>query len=223
MSIYIGYDPREEIAYEVCKYSIEQRSNIEVKKLYSKDIAEYSRNLGEPQSTDFTFTRFWVPLLSEQKGYSIFVDCDFLFLDDPQKLIDIAKSDPSKAVWLSKHPNYIPNSIRKMDNISQNSYYRKNWASLMVFNNSHPDCRMSASYLNTYTPGIHFHKFTWTESIGSLPLEWNCLDGYYHLENPKAIHYTDGGPWFEGYEDTMYSDLWTMEYQKYLTNNPQAV
>ena len=218
MSIYIGYEPREELAYEVCKYSIEQRSNIEVKKLYSKDIAGYARNFGEPQSTDFTFTRFWVPYLSDRKGYSIFVDCDFLFLDDPQKLIDFAKQDPSKAVWVVQHPNYIPNTDLKMDNIPQNRYYRKNWASLMVFNNSHPDCLMSVKFLNWYRPGIHFHQFKWTENIGSLPLEWNCLDGYYHLENPKAIHYTDGGPWFEGYQNTMYSSLWQEEHQRYLTS-----
>ena len=34
------------------------------------------------------------------------------------------------------------------------------------------------------------------KDIGSLPMEWNCLDQYYHLIDPKAIHYTEGGPWF---------------------------
>ena len=27
-------------------------------------------------------------------------------------------------------------------------------------------------------------------------------------DSPKAIHYTDGGPWFEDYQDTFYGDLW---------------
>ena len=31
--IFIGYDPREVKAYEVCEYSIKQRSNIKVNKL----------------------------------------------------------------------------------------------------------------------------------------------------------------------------------------------
>lgn len=223
MSIYIGFDPREETAYNVCKYSIETRSQLEVKKLYSKDLPEYERNFGEPQSTDFTFTRFFVPYLSSYKGYSIFVDCDFLFLADPQQLIDIAKSDPTKAVWCVQHPQYIPRSVIKMDKITQNSYYRKNWTSLMVFNNEHPDCYMTPKFLNTHRPGINFHQFKWTENIGALSLEWNCLDDYYMLDNPKAIHYTDGGPWFDGYENTMYSDLWTLEYQKYLTTSIKVV
>jgi len=212
--IYIGYDPREDIAYEVCKFSIESRSVIDTRKLYSKDIDLYTRS-GDRQSTDFTFTRFWVPYLSRYTGYSIFVDCDFLFLADPEELIDIAIADQSKAVWCAQHPRYIPNSHKKMDSMTQNSYYRKNWASLMVFNNAHPDCKqLRPEYLNNHKPGLDFHQFNWTENIGSLSLDWNCLDDYYLLDNPKAIHYTDGGPWFDGYENTMYSDKWTEEYQK---------
>lgn len=212
--IYIGYDPREEIAYEVCKFSIESRSVIDTRKLYSKDISLYTRS-GDSQSTDFTFTRFWVPYLSRYRGYSIFVDCDFLFLADPEELIDIALSDKSKAVWCAQHPRYIPNSHKKMDSMAQNSYYKKNWSSLMVFNNSHPDCKkLRPEYLNDHMPGLDFHQFKWTKNIGSLSLDWNCLDDYYLLDNPKAIHYTDGGPWFDGYESTMYSDKWTEEYQK---------
>jgi len=214
--IYIGYDPRECEAFEVCAFSIKDRSSLPVRRLYTKDMPEYKRDTGEPQSTDFTFSRFFVPYLSNYEGYSIFVDCDFLFLADPQALIDMAMSDPSKAVWVCKHPRYIPNSVSKMDNIAQNQYDKKNWASLMVFNNAHPDCRaLNLHTLNDHVPGMDFHQFNWTteENIGSIPLEWNCLDGYYHLENPKAIHYTDGGPWFEDYQDTFYSDYWIKEFK----------
>lgn len=217
--IYIGHDEREQLAFDVCDFSIKQRSNLETVCLRSKDIETYDRYLGEPQSTDFTFSRFWVPYLSNYKGYSIFVDCDFLFLDDVEKLIDIAKQDPSKAVWVCKHPKYIPNTVIKMDNISQNNYEKKNWASLIVFNNSHSDCKaLTPKYLNTHPKGIDFHQFKWTENIGSLPLDWNCLDGYYYLENPRAVHYTDGGPWFEKYKHTEYSHLWDKEYKKMLDN-----
>jgi hypothetical protein len=81
--IFIGYDEREHKAYEVCEFSIKKRSEIKVNKLFSKDIETYNRDWGEPMSTDFTFTRFWVPLLSNYEGWSFFVDCDFLFLADP--------------------------------------------------------------------------------------------------------------------------------------------
>ena len=215
--IYIGYEERERKAYEVCESSIKRRSNIDIVKLRSQDIPEYNRDWGEPQSTDFTFTRFWVPYLSDYKGWSFFVDCDFVFLADPLEILE--NVDPSKAVYVVKHPGYIPNSQIKMDGIAQHRAYRKNWASFTLFNNEHPkNSTLTPHYLNNYRPGIDFHQFRWLddEDIGSLPLEWNCMDDYYHLENPKAIHYTDGGPWFDNYQETMYSDIWNEEY-KWLT------
>ena len=215
--IYIGYEEREHKAYQVCESSIKRRSNIDIVKLRSQDIPEYNRDWGEPQSTDFTFTRFWVPYLSDYKGWSFFVDCDFVFLADPLEILE--NVDPSKAVYVVKHPGYIPNSQIKMDGIAQHRAYRKNWASFTLFNNEHPkNSTLTPHYLNNYRPGIDFHQFRWLddEDIGSLPLEWNCMDDYYHLENPKAIHYTDGGPWFDNYQETMYSDIWNEEY-KWLT------
>jgi len=210
--IFIGYDQREHKAYEVCEHSIQQRSKIKINKLFSEDIETYNRDWGESMSTDFTFTRFWVPSLSNFKGWSFFCDCDFLFLADPLEILQ--NVDDSKAVYVVKHPGYIPNSQIKMDGIPQHRAFRKNWASFTLFNNAHPKNQvLTPDYLNNHRPGLDFHQFRWLddEDIGSLPLEWNCLDEYYHLENPKAIHYTDGGPWFDNYEETSYSDLWIKE------------
>ena len=73
--IFIGYDHREHEAYKICKYSLTRLGyyDFEIVKLRSEDISEYNRNTGEPQSTDFTFTRFWLPYLCNYKGFSIFV------------------------------------------------------------------------------------------------------------------------------------------------------
>ena len=210
---YIGYEEREHEAYRVCKHTIERFDSglATTIKLRSQDIPEYNRNWGEPQSTDFTFTRFWVPYLSKFKGYSIFVDCDFLFLDDVQKLTEYI--NPDLAVSVVQHPSYKPHTEIKMDGVAQHRSFRKNWASLMVFNNEHPSNKaLTPDYLNNHKPGIDFHHLKWLkdEEIGSIPLEWNCLDGYYDLKYPKAIHYTDGGPWFEDYKETQYSTLWSI-------------
>ena len=207
--IFIGYDKREAKAYDVCKFSIEQVSDIKINKLFSEDIETYNRDWGEPQSTDFTFTRFWVPQLSNYEGWSFFVDCDFVFLADPLEILE--NVDESKAAYVVQHPGYIPNSQIKMDGVAQHRAYRKNWASFILFNNSHPkNKRLTTEFLNNHRPGLDFHQLRWLddEDIGALPLEWNCLDDYYYLENPKAIHYTDGGPWFDNYKETMYSGIW---------------
>jgi len=50
--------------------------------------------------------------------------------------------------------------------------------------------------------------------IGSLPHEYNWLVGWYKEPkdgNPKILHYTEGGPWFDGYRDCEYADDWKKE------------
>jgi hypothetical protein len=219
-NIFIGYDERESVAANVCKYSIERRLNpnddVTIRFLSSQDIRNYNRVVAEPQSTDFTFTRFWAPYLSRFEGYSVFCDCDFLFLDDVGELV--RSVDPYAAVSVVKHPSYTPKTATKMDGVQQHVSYRKNWASLMVFNNEHPRSKyLTPKYLNNVVPGKKLHDFAWVadENIGSLSLDWNVLDGYYELDNPRAIHYTDGGPWFKEYEETYYSSYWKEEFDAY--------
>lgn len=220
-NLYIGLDERELIAAEVCKYSIIKRMSqqVPVTFLRSQSIPEYNRPREVLQSTDFTYTRFLIPHLEHFKGFSIFCDCDFLFLDDVVKLFSTI--DRTKAVSVVKHPKYIPNSDIKMDGIPQHAMIRKNWASLIVFNNEHPSNKiLTPEHINTIPQGKLLHQFHWLEDdqIGSIPLNWNVLDDYYLIDNPKAIHYTDGGPWFHNYKHTTYSHLWDNECDEYYEN-----
>jgi len=99
--IYIGYDPREKIASDVCKYSIKNRTHIKVsiKYLNKKNLKKrkiFNRKDDKLSSTEFTFTRFLIPYLENYKGWAIFCDCDFLFVDDVEKLFKLA--NPKYAV-----------------------------------------------------------------------------------------------------------------------------
>lgn len=226
-NVYIGYDAREDIAAQVCKHSIatrtDQRCPPGIYFLKSENIPEFTRPREPNQSTDFTYTRFMIPFIEGYgKTFSVFCDCDFIFQAD---VIDLITSvDPTKAVSVCKHPAYIPLSQIKMDGIQQHQMPRKNWASLIVFNNNHPsNKKLTADYVNHVTPGRRLHMLDWLDDneIGSIPLEWNTLDGYYHLSSPKAIHYTDGGPWFENYKHTMYSNLWWNEYHDFTNTTKQ--
>ena len=217
LTIFIGYDKREDLAAQVCKFSIVRRLRqyADVKFLRSEDIPEFTRPREPHQATDFTYTRFLAPYLCGFKGFSIFCDCDFLFVDDVSTVFQDV--DLRNAVSVVKHPQYMPLSSVKMDGVSQTPMWRKNWASFMVFNNEHPHLSvLTPEFVNTF-PGRSLHQFGWLNDkyLGSLPLEWNCLDQYYHLTKPKAIHYTDGGPWFDKYQDTFYSQQWINEYNVY--------
>ncbi len=53
------------------------------------------------------------------------------------------------------------------------------------------------------------HHLKWTDKVGGLPLEWNWLVGEYpYNANAKNIHFTEGGCYFEKYENCDYSKDW---------------
>ena len=57
------------------------------------------------QSTDFSFSRFLVPYLCGYEGWSLFMDCDMLMLDDIAELW--ALRDERYAVQVVKH-EHVP-------------------------------------------------------------------------------------------------------------------
>ena len=65
MKVFIGWDSREDIAYEVCKHSIVKRnSTVDIIALKQKELREtevFTRDFDKLSSTEFTFTRFLVP------------------------------------------------------------------------------------------------------------------------------------------------------------------
>ena len=47
--------------------------------------------------------------------------------------------------------------------------------------------------------GRWLHNFKWLKEsqIGNIPSTWNWLEGYSSSKlNPKNVHFTRGGPWF---------------------------
>ena len=225
LNIYIGYDSKEDIAYRVCKNSILKRSGTNVKirslKLYELIANKlYNRAIDPLASTEFTYSRFLVPTLNNFKGWAVFCDCDFLFFDDVEKILN--NIDESKAVYCVQH-DYTPKEKHKMDGQKQTIYPRKNWSSLILFNCSHSsNKRLSVDLVNSET-GSFLHQFKWLKDseIGSLDERWNWLEGWTSKHNnkkPFAVHYTRGGPWFEEWQDVEFANEWIEERDDYLKN-----
>lgn len=218
--IFIGYDPREDVAYQVCKHSILSRTqNAIIQPLIKKDLEEanwYTRPIDKLASTEFTFTRFLVPALMEYKGWALFIDCDMLLQSDITELFELA--DDQYAVMVVKH-DFCPTHTIKMDGQKQTVYPRKNWSSVMLFNCGHPSNKiLTKELVNDETKdGAYFHRFSWLDDneIGSLHYEWNYLVGHYSTDiDPKLIHYTEGGPWFNNYYNMQhFSVKWINEYK----------
>jgi hypothetical protein len=216
LNVYIGYDPRESVAFYTLAHSILRRSSIPVSiapLMQSQLKGLYRRARGPTESTEFSLTRFLVPALSEFRGWSIFMDCDMLCRADIAELAREIERQPDKAVLVCQH-DYVPKTQRKFLGQVQTKYPRKNWSSLMLFNNAR--CRaLGPEYVNSAS-GLELHRFAWTgdESIGALPLEWNWLVGEYdHNPAAKIVHYTIGGPYFEAYRGCDYAEEWFAEFE----------
>lgn len=216
--VFIGYDSRQDEAYEVCRFSLARRSSIPLEivplKLPELRAAGLYWRLDDPlASTEFTYSRFLVPHLAGYSGWALFCDNDFLWLSDVAALAALA--DRSKSVQCVQHAHQ-PVETLKMDNKPQSAYPRKNWSSLMLFNCAHPDTARLAPDAVNREPGSYLHQMRWTcdAAIGALPADWNWLEGSdeaFPGELPRAIHYTRGGPWFEQWRSVRFAELWFAE------------
>ena len=222
MKVFVGYDPREDIAYQVCKHSILSRQpNADVRPLKQQELRDagwYKRPVDKLASTEFTFTRFLVPELANFKGWAVFMDCDMILTTDIKELFD--QADDRYAVMCVQH-DYTPKEGMKMDGQKQTVYPRKNWSSVILFNCGHPaNARLTQDMVNDLElNGAYFHRFSWLkdEEIGELDHTWNYLVGVYNdIEKPKLIHYTEGGPWFENYRHCNGHELWKQELKDML-------
>lgn len=213
INVYIGYDGREAAAFNVLAHSIHRRASAPVTiapLMLSQLRGVFHRERHPLQSTDFSFSRFLAPHLSGYAGWSIFMDCDMLVLDDIAKLW--ALRDERYAVMAVKH-QHVPKEERKFLNEPQSKYEKKNWSSVMLFNNAR--CRaLTPDYVNAAS-GLELHQFKWLgddSQIGALPPQWNHLVGYDAPRDDAAlVHYTLGGPYFAEYAGCEYADAWFAE------------
>jgi len=216
LQIFIGYDPKESVAFYTLAHSILRRASVPVTiapLMRSQLKGLYTRPRGPTESTEFSLTRFLVPHLAGYRGWSLFMDCDMLCRSDIAGLAAEIERQPGKAVLVCQH-DYVPKTERKFLDQVQTRYPRKNWSSLMAFNNER--CRaLTPEYVNG-AAGLDLHRFAWIDErlIGKLPLEWNWLVGEYeHRPDARIVHYTLGGPYFDATRDCEYADEWFAEFE----------
>ena len=210
INIFIGYDSKERVAYNVLSHSIIQNSTkpVAITPIALNNLKDdFVRERNALSSTEFSFSRFMIPHLMNYQGWALFMDCDMLMFEDVSKLWRMR--DDSKAIQVCKH-DYTPKESKKFLGQVQTKYEKKNWSSFMLMN-----CKkcttLTPDYVNKAS-GLELHQFKWLEGdhlIGDLPLEWNWLVGEYeYKEDVNNVHYTKGGPWFEEYAKCDYSQDW---------------
>ncbi len=215
LKVFIGWDSREDIAYQVARVSLLDHASIDVDvhpiRLQELiDRGAYTRGIDPLSATEFTYSRFLTPWLAEYKGWALFVDCDFMFFADVRELLELC--DESKAV-LCVHHAYAPKNEIKMDGKVQTVYPRKNWSSCMLFNCDHPSSMKLTPEVVSRESGAYLHQMRWAadDEIGEIPVVWNWLEGWNERPAsgyPKAVHYTNGGPWFKEWQNVAYAHEW---------------
>lgn len=210
--IFVGYDPREAIAYHVCVNSIIRHSSIPVAivPVALNLFRDYSETHTDG-SNHFIYTRFLVPYLMSFSGWAIFIDGDMIVRADIAELWNLRQQD--KDVMVVKH-DYQTKMSEKYLGAKNENYPRKNWSSVILWNcNSFPNRRLTPEFVQAAT-GAQLHRFTWLEDsrIGVLPPEWNWLpDEYGANANAKLLHYTLGTPCFHEFADTPQAEEWHRE------------
>lgn len=187
MRVFIGFDPRQPIAYQVLHHSISERSSkpAPITKLRLSQLPIKRVGL-----TEFTFSRYLCPFLCDYEGWSLFLDADMLVLDDISKLFDLA--DDKYAVMVVKNPQL-----------------RFEWPSLMLFNNAKCET-LTPEWVDNANNAPQ--AFQWANEVGSLPSEWNHCVGYDAPRNDaRLVHFTQGIPCFPETKDSEYAKEWMEE------------
>ena len=217
LRVFIGFDSKEPVTFAVAMSSLMRHTSrpTSVTPLVQPTLRGcglYSRPRQPNEATEFSLTRFLVPHLSGYDGYSLFLDSDVVVRADILSLLMYPLAYPSKAVFCCQH-DYVPKDLVKFDGHEQTRYPKKNWSSVMLFNNA--NCAALTPAYVSAASGADLHRFQWCDDhrVGDLPLAWNWLVGEYQ-PNPNAhiLHYTCGAPCFDGYQDCDHADIWWEEY-----------
>ena len=210
--VFIGYDPREAVAFHVCANSIIRHASqpVAIIPLALNLFQDYTETHTDG-SNQFIYSRFLVPHLMGFKGWAIFIDGDMIVRGDIVELWNLRESD--KDVMVVKH-DYKTRMTEKYLGAKNEDYPRKNWSSVILWNcSNHPIQRLTPAFIEKST-GEELHRFSWIndDRIGELPPEWNWLpDEYGSNPDAKLLHYTLGTPCFHEFATTNMADEWHRE------------
>ena len=217
LKIFIGYDPKEAVAFHVLSHSLLERSSkpISIVPINLRNLKNlYSRQHDQRQSNEFSFSRFLVPYLCNYEGIGVYMDCDMLALGDISTVLN--DIDEKHAVSVVKHDYESKVKVKYLGN-KQYSYPRKNWSSFIVWNCAHPSNNSVNPDFVGDADAATLHRFLWLndKEIGELSVKWNWLVGEYDnpTEDIKVLHWTLGGPYFDDYSNTEFSDEWRKEFE----------
>lgn len=189
LKIFIGYDKRQPLGYNVLQHSIARHSSqpVSITPLILDQLPIKRR-----ATTEFTFSRFLVPYLCDYKGHALFLDADMVVTGDIAELFSGC------------------DHMDEMVRVNQKQAHFE-WSSAMLFNCYR--CRnLTPEYIDNENNDPY--EFNWAAEVGNFPKEWNHCVGYAEPnEDAKLFHYTQGLPCWEESSGLDEDHHWNTEYE----------
>lgn len=189
LKVFIGYDPRQPLGYNVLQHSIAKHSSqpVSITPLILSQLPIKRRGL-----TEFTYSRFLVPSLCDFKGRALFLDADMVVTGDIAELFD--NDDMSAVAVMKDQPQF-------------------EWASAMLFNCG-ACLRLTPEFIDDEKNPMF--DMAWAPYVGTFPPEWNHCVGYKDAAAAKLYHYTMGLPCWEETSGNPEDAEWHAAYQDML-------
>ena len=207
--IFIGYDPRESVAYHVCSQSLIEHSSIplQITPLALPNIAGLYAETHTDGSNAFIYSRFLIPWLCGWQGPALYLDGDMIVRSDIAELWALRRLDVG--VQVVKHDYKTKHPVKYLGARNED-YPGKNWSSVILWNCGYSPHRCLTPDFVSKATGSYLHRFEWLlpEKVGDLPRSWNHLVGEYGKADCDLAHYTIGTPCFPGYEAQEYGVEW---------------
>lgn len=186
LKIFIGYDPRSPLAYNVLQHSIVRHASkpVSITPLILSQLPIKRRGL-----TEFTYSRFIVPYLCDYKGSAVFMDADMIVTGDITELFKLADYQYGMQV-VKNQPKF-------------------EFPSMILFNNSLCG-KIKPETIDDETFNPFKMDFV---PVGELPDEWNHCVSYVEPKESKLYHYTQGIPYWHETSDCFAADLWLKEFE----------
>lgn len=193
LRLFIGYDPRQPIAYTVAAHSAFMNCSmpLAITPLVLKTLPMERRGL-----TEFTFSRYLVPYLCGYEGHALFIDSDMLVRGD---LAELPWDHESTVAWVD-HGAAALHPERSL------AFER---SSVMLFN-CNKCCELTPEFIDRGKP----ESLGWVQSLRKLDPAWNHLVGYDRPRtDAKIVHFTQGIPCFEETAHDEYARDWALYAQ----------
>lgn len=202
--VFIGVNPGEQEAADLCRWSILEHSTlpVQIDFLYHHQMRDKQLLTRESDdSHDLDYSKFFIPHICEYRGLALYCSANTIWTIDIREVFQFENTRMSLS--------YVKQSSQKFSN------------DLLLFNCSHEDCaRLDIKNLNTKNfDWLNNHKWCGQNCSTTLNFDYNWIVGL-HREpedgTPKIFNFALDKPWGKDAKlSVTYGAVWAINYNQY--------